>query len=133
VPGNFWPEARWKTRVELAKVKTVSNLEHSPDSVSDFSDYSSWMNDPSAAKARVNEVSLNFLFTEAETAELFADIALQSEGERAVRNIQNARRGYEVLMRYLALVQPTQDEYGMLARKIDSLRSKLQELGQTLP
>lgn len=91
------------------------------------------MNDPSFAKARVNEVSLTFLLTEAETAELFADIALQSEGERAVRNIQNARRGYEVLMRYLALVQPTQEEYGMLTRKIDSLRSKLQELGQTLP
>lgn len=81
------------------------------------------MKDPSEIRARVQEASLNFLVTEIETAGLFADIALKSDENR---------RGYDTLVHYLGLFDLTQDEHATLLPKLESLKSKLQELGETL-
>lgn len=73
---------------------------------------------------------LRFILTQLNTAERFADTALESdEDEKKSRNRQNARKGYDAC--FLAAGMLTPDDNGGITSKITSLKSKLQELGET--
>ena len=73
--------------------------------------------------------TLNFVLSELEISETFADIALNSDaGEKISRNRQNARKGYETALRCMAAI-PADDRH-KLYEKLDSLKSKLVELGE---
>jgi len=73
--------------------------------------------------------TLNFVLSELEISETFADIALNSDaGEKISRNRQNARKGYETALRFMAAI-PADDRH-KLHEKLDSLKSKLVELGE---
>lgn len=77
--------------------------------------------------------TLGFINTELETAETFADLALQSDDvEKISRTRANARKGYDEARRFLNAISLTPEEEKTIAGKMRTVESKLLELGETL-
>jgi len=75
--------------------------------------------------------TLRFVLTELETANAFADIALQSDDvHKTLRNRLSARKAYDTALRFMRLLPD--DDSGRIADKLDPLKSKLVELGVDL-
>jgi hypothetical protein len=82
---------------------------------------------------RFHDATWSFINTELETAETFADIALESDdSEKVARNKGNTRKGYDTARRFLNAITLTPDEERLMQEKLDCLGSKLLELGESL-
>lgn len=82
---------------------------------------------------KFRSATLGFIHTELETAETFADLALQSDDAAKIsRTRANARKGYEEARRFLAAISLTPQEEKTIASKMKTVESKLLELGETL-
>jgi hypothetical protein len=54
--------------------------------------------------------SIEFVVTELQVSNAFADIALNADGEKRDRIIRNARKGYETALHFLADARMTDSE-----------------------
>jgi hypothetical protein len=82
---------------------------------------------------KFRNATLGFINTELETAETFADLALQSDDvEKISRTRAHARKGYDEARRFLAAISLTLEEEKTIASKMKTVESKLLELGETL-
>jgi len=79
-----------------------------------------------------NPVSIDFLRIEVETVSVFARIASQAESEeKRLRNIRNARKGYDTLVYFMGQLVLTPEERDRFSREILELRRQLIGLGET--
>ncbi len=84
------------------------------------------------AAEEMNKLKLDFVKTDLDTTLTFAPIAHRTgEREKAIRNRQNARTGYDAILRYAAIVNLTRWEQENLTRKLASLKSALLGLGES--
>jgi hypothetical protein len=80
---------------------------------------------------QLNRTSAEFLKTDVETALLFSSIALQTEDlPKKQRNRQNARRGYDTILRLAGRIRLSNDDEQLLSKKLGRLKSELQSLGE---
>jgi hypothetical protein len=78
-----------------------------------------------------NPVSINFLRIEVRTASVFAGIASQANDEqKRLRNIRNARKGYDTLLYFMGQLALTPEERDQLSQEILELRGQLIRLGE---
>ena len=82
--------------------------------------------------SQLNQTSVDFLKIDLDTALSFAGIALETSDnpEKKTRNQQNARHGYDTIVRLLPRVSPSVDDGKVLARKLEQLKSELVKLGE---
>jgi hypothetical protein len=86
-----------------------------------------------AACARLNRASAEFLKIDVETALTFSKIAQQSQDSwKKQRNRDNARHGYDTILRLIDKVSLTHDEAQFLSEKLAELRSELLKLGEVV-
>jgi hypothetical protein len=79
-----------------------------------------------------NPVSIDFLRIEVETVSVFARIASQAEDEeKRLRNIRNARKGYDTLVYFMSQLLLTPEERDRFSQEILELRRQLIGLGET--
>lgn len=79
--------------------------------------------------AKSKQPGLSCIHTELDTAETFADMALDDfETTPTIR--EHARRGYETAGHYLRAVTISLEEREDILRRRNSLRLKLEELGE---
>ena len=89
------------------------------------------MDDILATRARLNQASADFLKVDVVTALTFSKIALEShDSVKRRRNCENARRGYDTIVRLADKVTLTSNEAQFLAEKLQELRSDLLRLGE---
>lgn len=80
---------------------------------------------------KFRDVALAFLVNELDIAETFVQMAQRSDNpEREARSRHNARIGYDTVVRHMCLLPP--DDCRHLSGKLDSLKSKLAELGEEI-
>jgi len=82
---------------------------------------------------RFRSTTLSFILSELEVADTFAQIALETDDrERALRNRQNARKGYDTALHFLATINVAPDERTQIEERLDPLKEKLLELGESV-
>jgi hypothetical protein len=80
---------------------------------------------------QLNRTSAEFLKTDTETALTFASIASQTEDvSKRERNRQNARRGYDTVLRLSARVPLSYEDEQFLSERMGRLKLELQRLGE---
>jgi hypothetical protein len=83
--------------------------------------------------AQLNASEVEFLKTEANTGITFADAALVSRDPvRTAADCKNARKAYDAVLRYIPRVVLLPGDATELRKKMDILKSKLQQLGEQL-
>jgi hypothetical protein len=86
-----------------------------------------------ASLGQLNRASAEFLKTDVETALIFTSIALQTEDfSKRQRNRQNARRGYDTVVRLAGRIRLSDDDEQFLTERLARLKSELQRLGEVL-
>ena len=86
-----------------------------------------------AKKALLNNRT-EFLFTEAEIGNTFADFALRCDDpNRAARSRTGARAAYDAVIHHSAKVALTDEAAHRLSKRLELLKSKLQRLGESFP
>jgi hypothetical protein len=78
------------------------------------------------------DVSVNLIRADLDTATAFIADALQSDAARIPDNIARARRIYDRTVNFLTHTALAQEEEIVITKKLSVLRSSLRELGQTL-
>jgi len=79
-----------------------------------------------------NPVSIDFLRTEVKTVSVFAGIASQAEDEeKRLRNVRNARKGYDTLVYFMGQLVLTPEERDQIGQDVLELRRQLIGLGET--
>jgi hypothetical protein len=80
-----------------------------------------------------NPVSIEFLRTEVEATSVFAKIARDTtDREKKLRNVKNARTGYDTLLHFLKQLRLTPNERDEIRNKVSDLRRQLVNLGERL-
>ena len=80
-----------------------------------------------------NPAGVDFLRTEFETSSVFLKIARDTaDGEKKLRNVENARKGYDTLLHFLQRLRLTPDEREEMKSKVSELRCQLLDLGERL-
>ena len=86
-----------------------------------------------ASRAELNRASADFLKTDVEAALTFSKIAGQTEaGVKRQRNVQNARKAYDTIVRMMKRVSLSARDSEILAIKLKQLRLDLVALGESL-
>jgi len=89
--------------------------------------------DPSAMELTVRQVGIEFLRTEVEMALVFSRIASGAQdSEKRLRNVQNARTGYDALLHFMQILTLTADERAEMQLEASELRQQLINLGENL-
>jgi hypothetical protein len=84
-----------------------------------------------ASRNRLNQASAEFLKIDVETALTFSQIARESQDSwKRQRNRDNARKGYETILRLIDKVNLTDDDARFLADRLEELRFNLRILGE---
>jgi hypothetical protein len=82
-------------------------------------------------RSESNQVSIDFLKIDLQTALTFSALALQSpEGEKKSRNQHNARRGYDTILRLIEKVYLSDSDAKSLGGQLLRLKSELEQLGE---
>jgi len=77
------------------------------------------------------KAGVEFLRTEFETTSVFAKIAADAaDPDKRLRNIQNARKGYDTLVHFVQTLHLSSGERREMQTKISELRRKLISLGE---
>lgn len=80
-----------------------------------------------------NPAGVEFLRVEVETASTFAGIASDAQdSEKRLRNVQNARRGYDTLLHFMGTLPLSQEERAEMHTKVSELRVRLINLGENV-
>lgn len=83
-------------------------------------------------KERLNRSGVEFLEVDLETALIMARIANEAEdgSDKKMRNIRNARRAYDTIVRLRKRLRPTPEQEQIVEDKLQQLRHALIELGE---
>lgn len=82
-------------------------------------------------REKAREGGVHFLQSEVDTGLTLADIALETEDpEKRRRNLRNARAAYDSILHFADRVFLTGNENQALAKQLESLKTKLIELGE---
>jgi hypothetical protein len=86
-----------------------------------------------ASATRLNRASVDFLKIDLQTALTFTGIALQNEADAAKRrrNQENARKGYDTILRLMEKVSLTADDSCYISSHLKRLKGELSQLGET--
>jgi hypothetical protein len=80
---------------------------------------------------QLNRASADFLKTDVETALVFSSIAMQAEDpSKRQRNRQNARKGYNTIVRLIGRIRLTDEDEQFLSEKLGRLKLELLRLGE---
>jgi hypothetical protein len=83
-------------------------------------------------ESKANASAADFLHTELEISNTFADIALGSRNAiRIATDRRNARTGYDTVVRLVARLELTAEDVQIVGRKLALLKSKLIRLGES--
>ena len=86
------------------------------------------------AKKALLSSRAEFLFTEAEVGNTFADLALRwDDPNRAAQSRTGARAAYDAVIHHSAKVALTVEDAHRLGKRLELLKSKLQRLGESFP
>jgi hypothetical protein len=80
----------------------------------------------------LNKLKVDFIRTDLDIAVTFAQIASQTgESEKTIRSQRNARKGYDAVFLAISTAALTHFERENIRRKLESLKSALQKLGES--
>ena len=81
----------------------------------------------------LDKLKVDFIRTDLDVALSFAEIARQTdEREKAIRNQQNARKGYDAGFQFMSTAKITDFDREVIGVKLRRLKSALLDLGEAL-